>query len=210
MNPAGGKDRGMREAFVPYMESLLGPETVLISCGLPASCKTRSTEIIARLKGYLVLRTDMLRLEILKDQDIFDEKVASDMSKREAVYEEMFAMAGRFAARGAGVVLDATFGTQALRKRAARVAAEADMTLVIQETRCPQEVSIRRILGRSGGDYDSNARTEKAYFNNKDMFEPVDLDELIRGFPGLSVEHILVDTASDDPEEWVVFGRMSR
>jgi hypothetical protein len=78
------------------------------------------------------------------------------------------------------------------------------MTLVIQETRCPEEVSIRRILARSRGEYDSNALTEQAYFNNKAVFEPVDLDKLLSGLPSLSVEHIVVDTTSDHAEDWAV------
>jgi len=63
---------------------------VLIACGLPASYKTETTEVIARLKGYAILRTDMIRLEVLKGEDIFDEKVASNMDKRKLVYDEMF------------------------------------------------------------------------------------------------------------------------
>ncbi|MFP3928172.1 MAG: AAA family ATPase [Desulfobacteraceae bacterium] len=194
----------MDEPFRAYIERELGSRVVLIACGLPASGKTRSTEIAARLKGYIVLRTDILRLEVFKDLDVFNEKLASDMGKREEVYEEVFRMAGRFAGLGIGLVMDATFATQALRRRAARVAVENNMTLVIQETRCPEEVSIRRILARSRGEYDSNALTEQAYFNNKAVFEPVDLDKLLSGLPSLSVEHIVVDTTSDHAEDWAV------
>ncbi|MDY6974396.1 MAG: hypothetical protein SV775_19085, partial [Thermodesulfobacteriota bacterium] len=72
----------MREPFVNFMKRELEPGTVLIACGLPASYKTETTEVIASLKGYKILRTDLIRLEVLKGEDIFDEKVASNMNKR--------------------------------------------------------------------------------------------------------------------------------
>ena len=55
----------MREPFIDFMKTELTPETVLIACGLPASYKTETTEVIAKIKGYHVLRTDMIRLEVL-------------------------------------------------------------------------------------------------------------------------------------------------
>ncbi len=200
----------MREAFVPYMERELGSNVVLIACGLPASYKTETTEVIAGIKGYNVLRTDMLRLEVLRNEDIFDEKVASSMDKRTAVYDEMFGMARQFACRGEGVILDATFVTQALRRRAAEVAAACGMTLVIQQTQCPKEVSIRRILSRSKENYESNALTEQAYINNVNKFEAVDLKDLKKAFPGLPLVHLKIDTTSDSVDEWLVVGRVDR
>src|SRR4030042_1725853 len=95
----------MRELFKEFMMNELGSEIVLIACGLPASYKTETTEVIAKLKGYNLLRTDMIRLEVLKDEDIFDEKVASSMDKRMLVYDEMFRMAHEFAAKGGGTIL---------------------------------------------------------------------------------------------------------
>ena len=200
----------MREPFNAYMKKELGPDTVLIACGLPASYKTETTEVIARIQGYKVLRTDMLRLEVLRNDDIFDEKVAADMNKRTAVYDEMFGMARYFACRGEGVILDATFVTQALRHRAAEVAAACGMTLVIQQTRCPQQVSIQRILRRTKENYESNALTEQAYLNNKNKFEAVDLEDLKQANPELSLVHLIVDTASDLVDEWFVVDRVER
>ena len=200
----------MREPFETFMQRELGPDTVLIACGLPASYKTETTEVIARMKRYIILRTDMIRLEVLKDEDIFDEKVASNMDKRKQVYDEMFRMADELAGRGKGIILDATFITQSLRRRAAEVAARHGKTFVIQQTQCPQEVSLRRISERTKEDYESNALTDQAYFNNVRKFEPVDLEDLRKGFPSLLVMHLLVDTTSDREEEWAVIGKTLR
>ncbi|PKN24807.1 MAG: hypothetical protein CVU64_21335 [Deltaproteobacteria bacterium HGW-Deltaproteobacteria-21] len=200
----------MREPFKEFMKRELGPEAVLISCGLPASYKTETTEVIARLKGYVVLRTDMIRLEVLKNEDIFDEKVAADMDKRRLVYDEMFTMAGEFAGKGNGIILDATFVKQSLRRRAAEVAARQGKLFIIQQTQCPQEVSLRRISQRTKENYESNALTEQAYLNNKQKFEAVDLEDLKTQFPNLSILHLLVDTTSDKEDEWFVIGKTLR
>jgi hypothetical protein len=200
----------MRESFVPFMKEHLHPKTVLISCGLPASYKTETTEVIGALKGFTILRTDMLRLEVLKDEDIFDEKVAASMNKRTLVYDEMFRMAEELSKAGQGIILDATFVTQSLRRRAAEAAAKSGMTFVIQQTQCPKEVSLRRISLRTKEDYESNALTEQAYLNNVRKFEKVDLDDLKARFPGLEIVHLMVDTSSDRVEEWAVIGRETR
>lgn len=194
----------MREAFLDYMKTHLGENTVLIACGLPASYKTETTEVIAGLKGYIILRTDMIRLEVLKGEDIFDEKVAANMDKRHLVYDEMFRLASEVAQKGGSLILDATFVTQSLRRRAAEVAANHNMSFVIQETQCPQEVSIRRIMARSKENYESNALTDQAYLNNKNKFEKVDLEDLSSRHPQLRIAHLVVDTTSDLEEEWAV------
>lgn len=200
----------MREPFKDFMQKELGPDTVLIACGLPASYKTETTEVIARIKGYVVLRTDMIRLEVLKNEDIFDEKVAADMDKRRLVYDEMFRMAGEFAEKGNGIILDATFIRQSLRRRAAEVAAKHGKLFVVQQTHCPQQVSLRRISERTKENYESNALTEQAYLNNKQKFEAVDLNDVKAQYPGLSILHLLVDTTSDKEDEWFVIGKTIR
>ncbi|MBN1831766.1 MAG: ATP-binding protein [Deltaproteobacteria bacterium] len=200
----------MKEPFIDFMKKELGPQTVLIACGLPASYKTETTEVIAKLKDFIILRSDMIRLEVLKNEDIFDEKVASDMKKRSLVYDEMFAMAEEIAGQEKGLILDATFVKQSLRRRAAEVAAKYQKTFVIQQTQCPQEVSLRRISLRSKENYESNALTEQAYLNNKRKFEPVDLDDLKTLYPDLDIVHLLVDTTSNFEEEWFVIGKGKR
>jgi predicted kinase len=200
----------MREPFREFMTKELGPSTVLIACGLPASYKTETTEVIARLKGYIMLRTDMIRLEVLKGEDIFDEKVAANMDKRKMVYEEMFRLAHELATKGESIILDATFIAQSLRRRAAEVAARHRMRFVIQQTQCPREVSLRRISQRSKENYESNALTEQAYENNKKKFETVNLDDLKSLHPDLNILHLLVDTASDVEDQWFVIDKVVR
>ena len=200
----------MREPFKAFIDREITDDAVLIACGLPASNKTETTEIIARRKGYEMLRTDIIRKEVLKGEDIFDEKVASNMDKRKLVYDKMFDVANDLASQGKGVILDATFITQALRRRAAEVAARNNRTFIIQQTSCPQEYSLDKISKRSKENYESNALTEQAYLNNKKKFEPVDLDDLKALYPSLSIVHLIVDTASDLEDEWFVIEKITR
>jgi hypothetical protein len=200
----------MREPFVEFVKRSLGPNTLLIACGLPASWKTETTEVVAEVKGYRMLRTDLIRLELWRGEDVFDEKVAADMERRKAVYDAMFRMADELAAGGESVILDATFVAQALRRRAAEVAARHHMTFVIQQTQCPPEVSLRRISQRTKENYRSNAITPDAYFNNVRKFEPVDLDDLKARFPQLRIVHLLVDTTEDPVDRWYVIAETVR
>ena len=133
----------MKEPFASFVKTKLEPRTLLITCGLPASYKTETSEEIAKIKGYPILRSDLIRLEVLKNEDIFDAKVAGNMNKRMSVYDELFRRADELAAKSSGgMILDATFVAQGLRERAAEIAAKNNMTFVILQTSCPQEVSM--------------------------------------------------------------------
>ena len=200
----------MKEPFAKFIEKELGNGFVLIACGLPVTGKSWLTKQVARIKVYPLLRTDLIRLEVLKGEDIFDEKVASDMEKRNAVYEEMFRQADEVLDTSDGVILDATFISQSLRRQAAAIAAKHDLAFIILETDCPQEVAIRRILNRTKENYESNALTEEAYLNNKKSFEAVDLDDLKSLYPDLAILHVTVDTRYDSPEDWSVINTTKR
>jgi len=196
----------LRKPFLDYIEDEMSTGFVLIACGLPGSFKTETTEEVARVTGYPMLRSDIIRLEVLKDEDVFDEKVASNMNKRTMVYEEMFRQADEALDESEGVILDATFVTQLLRKQAASIAAKHGLRLVILQTDCPQEASMARILRRTKENYESNALTEEAYLNNKKRFEEVDLDDLKNAYPSLGITHLVVDTTEEEPKGWYVTG----
>jgi len=196
----------LKEPFGKFIESKLGSGILLITCGLPGTWKTETSEEISKIKGYPIVRTDLVRKEVLKNEDIFDEKVASSMDRRTMVYDETFRRAEETIKRGSSVIIDATFVTQSLRRRAAEIAAKHNKTFVILQTDCPQEVAIGRILRRTKESYESNALTEQAYLNNKKKFQQVDLDDLKRLNPNLNIIHLIVDTQHDPPEEWYITG----
>jgi len=200
----------LREPFAEFVKTELRPATLLITCGLPGTWKTETSEEISKIKGYPILRSDLIRLEVLKNEDVFDEKVASNMSKRESVYDEMFRRSEDLVQTGRGVILDATFVTQELRRRAAEIAAKHNITFVILQTHCSEGASLARILRRTKENYESNALTKEAYLNNKKKFEPVDLDDLKKRHPRLEIVHLTVDTEYDPPEDWYIIGMEKR
>jgi predicted kinase len=193
----------VRETFGQFIKNELAPRTLLIMCGLPATYKTETAEEISKTKGYPILRSDLIRLEVLKNEDIFDTKVAGNMQKRLSVYDELFKRAEDMAQKeSGGMILDATFVTSELRIRAAEIAAKNGLSFAILETDCPQEVSLKRIKRRTKEKYESNALTEEAYIANKNKFEKVNVDNLKKRFPNLDIVHFTVDTCHDDPDDW--------
>jgi len=200
----------LQEPLAKFIESELGAGILLITCGLPGTWKTETSEEVSKIKGYPILRTDLIRRELLKDEDIFDEKVAANMDKRTMVYDETFRQADEMLRKSDSVIIDATFITQSLRRRAAEIAARHNKMFVILQTHCPQEVAIARILKRTKEDYESNALTEQAYLNNKRSFEEVNLDDLKRLNPNLNIIHLIVDTQYDPPQDWYVIGVQKR
>jgi predicted kinase len=197
----------MKEPFTEFITKAIQTGTLLISCGLPGTWKTETTEEVSKLKGFPILRTDLIRKDVLKGMDIFDEKVAGNYEIRKRVYDEMFTRAGEIVNKEDGVILDATFITKELRRRAAKIAADNNKTFVILQTHCSKEASINRILKRTKENYESNALTEQAYINNQKKFEAVDLDELNELHPNLKIVHLTVDTEQDPPDQWFIINK---
>ncbi len=195
----------MEKSFSGVVKSEVPDGSLLISVGLPGSWKSPVTEEIARLKGFQILRSDLIRLEVLKGEDVFDNRVASDPNRRKKVYEEMFRMAEEtLKTAQAGLILDATFFTQDLRSRAADLAAKANRTFVIAECVCTEEKSIERILKRTKENYESNALTKEAYLNNKALFQPIDTADLKKRFKTLPIIYITIDTEYDTLPDWKI------
>jgi predicted kinase len=195
----------MDKEFLEIIESEIPRDCVLISVGLPGSWKSPVTEEIAKRKGLQILRSDLIRLEVLKGLDVFDNKVASDPENRKKVYDEMFRQAAEALKTSTnGLILDATFFTQELRARAADLAQKANRTFVIAECVCTEKKSIERILRRTKENYESNALTREAYLNNKALFQPVDIKDLKKRFKTVRMIHLTIDTEYDSLPDWKI------
>jgi predicted kinase len=133
------------------------------------------------------------------------------MNKRLSVYDEVFRRADELAGKTkGGMILDATFVTQDLRNRAAEIAEKNNMTFVILQTSCPQEVSLNRISKRTKEKYESNALTPEAYLANKGKFEPINVGELKKKHPNLKIVHLTVDTCHNERDKWFIIGEDKR
>jgi predicted kinase len=194
----------MRTPLEKFISEKLEPHVLIITCGLPCTCKTGIVKAISRITDYPIMSSDIIRKEVLKNEDIFDQKVASSMDNRMRVYDEVFRRTEEHLKEGDGAIIDATFITQALRKRAAEIANKYGQTLVILQTRCPRSIAIARILKRTRENYESNALDEQAYTNNEKLFEKVDLEDIKNSFPNLNFLHLIVDTQYDEPDKWYI------
>ncbi len=181
--------------FLDIIDKEIPEDCLVVMCGLPATGKTTLAKKISEKKGFKVLSSDSIRAEIIKE-DIFDQKIASDLNKRILVYKVMFERAQEILEKERGLILDATFIRRDLRKICADIAKRYRKTLCIIETRCSKETALSRIRRRKKGDCESNAITEEAYFNNLKIFEPVSLNE----FPSGSI-YFLINT---EGKEWFV------
>ncbi|MBP1697008.1 MAG: pstK [Deltaproteobacteria bacterium] len=195
----------MERGFTEVIQSEIPKDCVLISVGLPGSWKSPVTEEIAKMKGFQILRSDIIRLKVLKGLDVFDNKVASNPENRKKVYDEMFRQAAEALKTSTqGLILDATFFTQDLRSRAAELAQKASRTFVIAECVCTEEKSIERILKRTKENYESNALTREAYLNNKALFQPVDIKDLKRKSKTVPMIHLTIDTEYNNLPDWKI------
>ena len=195
----------MDKDFIEVIESEIPRECVLISVGLPGSWKSPVTEEISKRKGFRILRSDLIRLEVLKGLDVFDNKVASDPENRKKVYDEMFRQAAEALKTSTeGLILDATFFTQELRARAADLAQRANRAFVVAECVCTEGKSIERILRRTKENYESNALTREAYLNNKALFQPVDIKDLKKRFKTVRMIHLTIDTEYESLPDWKI------
>lgn len=193
----------MREPFIEFVENQFPFKALIITCGLPGTWKTETAAEISKIKGYRIFRSDIIRLEVLKNEDIFDQKIASNMNKRMAVYNELFRQAEEYIVKNKETtILDATFVTQELRQKAAKIAANHNMVFLILQTSCSEGASINRIMRRTKENYESNALTAEAYQNNKKKFEPVKINALKKINPDLKIMHLTVETEYDPPEKW--------
>jgi len=195
----------MERSFTEVIQSEIPKDCVLISVGLPGSWKSPVTEEISKMKGFQILRSDIIRLEVLNGLDVFDNKVASNPENRKKVYDEMFRQAAEALKTSTqGLILDATFFTQDLRSRAAELAQKANRPFVIAECVCTEEKSIERILKRTKENYESNALTREAYLNNKALFQPVDIKDLKRKFKKVPMIHLAINTEYNSLPDWKI------
>lgn len=183
--------------------SKIPEDAFVILTGLPGTGKSYFAKTLCEVKNFILLRSDMIRAELFKGIDLFDERFASDEERREAVYEEMFERAKRIVGQKKfGIILDGTFYSNRLRLKAAQIALLSKKDFVIVECRASEKKALERIKGRKDKAYESNAVTEEAYRNNLRIFESVDLKQIKRIFPTLSILYIRINTEEDN--KWKV------
>lgn len=192
-----GRKSFQSNGLLSYLASVIPEGALVISVGLPGTGKSYLLERLRRARNIPVLRSDLIRRELLEGLDVFDEAVASDEKKKVTVYEEMFRRAEKAMQANPGTALDATFFKAGLRLEAAKIAAKLGRPFVVIECVCSREKALERIRGRANKAYESNAITQSAYDNVKALFEPVQIECIKAHFPSLSLIYLRINTEED-------------
>ncbi|RLB01045.1 MAG: hypothetical protein DRG83_10720, partial [Deltaproteobacteria bacterium] len=137
--------------------------TLWIVCGLPASGKSRMARELSQRHMIPVFSSDIVRKELFGFEP--DERVDEDFGKgiyspeaSAKTYDKLIELADASLKERKSVVLDATFGNLAVRKKAASVAEKRGANFVI--VHCNPRISTieRRLKAREGRKLITDAR----------------------------------------------------
>lgn len=140
----------------------------MVVCGLPGAGKTTVAEEIVDRTGAELLRTDVVRKDVVPDPDYTE-------AETRRVYGELFdRAAAAVAARGAAV-LDGTFREERYRRAARETAADLGATFDLVKVECSEEVVRERIAAREGDASDADFAVHELL---REEFEAVDAPDL--------------------------------
>jgi predicted kinase len=141
---------------------------LVVVCGLPGVGKSTVAEFVAEEIDAERLRTDVVRKELVDDPEYTERE-------RRAVYEELYDRAATRIADEGAVVLDGTFWDEALRERAADLAADYDTEFVLVEVTCSADVVEQRIENRESDPSDADVSVHTQF---REDFDPIERDHV--------------------------------
>lgn len=150
---------------------------LIVFCGLPATGKTTLAAKLAKKTGATILRTDVIRKEIIMAEPKYTEE------EKELVYAEMFSRAQKLLSAGKNVILDANFYKKSQRCNAKSIAERAKTKFFLVECVLPEEEVRKRMNLRKAAKDESDANIMEIYYKIKAAWEPI------------AEPHIVVDTS---------------
>jgi hypothetical protein len=149
---------------------------LILVCGLPASGKSTLSRNLAKKIGAHVLRTDVIRKELIK-------KPSYTPEEKELVYSVTLLVARYLLRAGEIVILDGTYYKRKLRKRVYKVAKESGVKMVVIECVVPDYIIQRRMDNRKRRKGQPSDADYQVYLKIKGEFQPI------------RRKHITVDTS---------------
>jgi uncharacterized protein len=169
---------------------------LLVTAGLMGTGKSVLARDLAPRLGAEIIRTDVLRKELLaiepkeRHAEAFGEGIYGDrMSRR--TYERALELAGERLGQGKSVIIDASFRSREERRRALEAARKAGVDFFLLECLCPDKTIRGRLDARQAAGTDPSDGRWEIFLAQKAEFEPV------TEIPAAS--HLVVD-ASRDPD----------
>ena len=132
---------------------------LIIIQGLQGTGKTIVAKILSKKLNIRLLRTDVIRKELLKHPK-YTEK---EMNK---IYNEMFRRATKFLKQKKDVILDATFSKKKFIKRAKAISKNYNSQLIIIHVKCNENIIKKRLSKRkdeSDADFDIYLKSKKTF-----------------------------------------------
>lgn len=139
-----------------YFNLALGyllPQMLLITCGLMGTGKSTLAKTLETALPVSVIRSDIIRLQFKESPDA---GMRADYLQgpyrpevTEMVYRQLEEQALPHLQAGRSVLLDASFGNAAQRRRMKELAAESGVPFAILLCECPRDVTLTRLDGRT-------------------------------------------------------------
>jgi hypothetical protein len=171
--------------------------TLILMAGLMGAGKSVLSRAIAPRLGAEILRTDVIRKEMLgispsehRLVDFGEGIYSDDISKK--VYEQALEEALKILAEGRSVIIDASHKKHAQRAKAFDAAGKVHADFYVVECVCAEEIIKQRLEVRASDSKEPSDGRWEIFHAQKDNFEPI--TELPEG------HHIAVNTAAP-PEE---------
>jgi predicted kinase len=166
------------ESYLELAESYqcgAGHPLLLAVGGLMGSGKSTLARALAEALGIEHLQTDVLRRELLGEGTETSAYGAGRYAPeaKERVYAEMFRRAAELLRQGLPVVLDGTFLTAALRRRAAETSQQHAAASLLVWCGCPPDVAMERISRRLQQGTDASEARPELYSRQAAEHEPV-------------------------------------
>ncbi|NOZ76397.1 MAG: AAA family ATPase [Euryarchaeota archaeon] len=133
---------------------------------MPATGKSTLSRNLAKKIGAHVLRTDVIRKELIKRPTYTPEE-------KELVYSATFITARYLLRAGEKVIIDGTFYKRKLRQRVYRIAKETGAKLVVIECVVPDYIIKRRMERRKKRRRGPSQADYEVYRKMKEEFEPI-------------------------------------
>jgi uncharacterized protein len=156
-----------------------GPPLLLVVYGLSGTGKSTLAERLATTLPLECLATDAIRRNMPGEVSTNGDQVRGryDPDRRLAVYEEMFRRAQAALGDGRSVLLDGTFPSADLRRRAIALAREQGALPVLLHCQCPAHLAVQRIVDRGAEGQVLSEATPAVFEQQQQDFEadPADL-----------------------------------
>jgi predicted kinase len=145
---------------------------LILICGLPATGKSTVARKLAKALGAEVLRTDIIRRELMAEPTYSEDEKAM-------IYSAVFLIADYLVKHDVNVIIDGTFYRESYRKIPKKIAGKRGKRFFLIETRCPEDIVLRRLEKRKRNLRSPSDADVNVYHKIKGLFEEIKEDHFV-------------------------------